>query len=167
MYDKYESPLSSRYASERMLKLFSAQRRIETWRKLWTELARAESALGLPISDVQVAELEAHISDIDFDCAAAREKEVVTGDLVMNTEIGTQFKEIALDFPDTCRIYACLEDHFFLLPVHDTCTAGEYKVINRKIRSCKICEGPDAPPCSQHSTYPPIMKILKGLQVCL
>ena len=76
MYDKYESPLSSRYASERMLKLFSPQTRIETWRKLWTELARAESALGLPISDVQVAELETHISDIDFDCAAAREKEV-------------------------------------------------------------------------------------------
>ena len=76
MYDKYESPLSSRYASERMLKLFSAQTRIETWRKLWTELARAESALGLPISEAQVAELEAHISDIDFDCAAAREKEV-------------------------------------------------------------------------------------------
>ena len=76
MYDKYESPLSSRYASERMLTLFSAQRRIETWRRLWTELARAEGALGLPISEEQVAELEAHISDIDFECAAAREKEV-------------------------------------------------------------------------------------------
>ena len=76
MYDKYESPLSSRYASERMLNLFSAQRRIETWRKLWTELARAEGALGLPISEEQVAELEAHVDDIDFDCAAAREKEV-------------------------------------------------------------------------------------------
>ena len=76
MHDKYESPLSSRYASERMLKLFSAQTRIETWRKLWTELARAEMELGLPISKEQVAELEAHVSDIDFDAAAAREKEV-------------------------------------------------------------------------------------------
>ena len=74
--DRYESPLSSRYASAYMLHLFSAEKRIETWRKLWVELARAEHELGLPITAEQVAELEAHISDIDFDLAAAREKEV-------------------------------------------------------------------------------------------
>ncbi len=76
MYDKYESPLSSRYASEEMLKLFSHRTRIETWRKLWTELARAESELGLPVTKAQVDQLEAHITDIDFDLAAKREKEV-------------------------------------------------------------------------------------------
>ena len=76
MYDQYESPLASRYASARMLRLFSQQKRIETWRRLWTELARQEAALGLPISGEQVAELEAHIEDIDFACAAAREKQV-------------------------------------------------------------------------------------------
>ena len=76
MTDKYESPLSSRYASEYMLKLFSADTRIQTWRKLWVALARAEHQLGLPVSAEQVAELEAHITDIDYTCAAAREKEV-------------------------------------------------------------------------------------------
>ncbi len=76
MTDKYESPLSSRYASEYMLHLFSAQKRIETWRRLWIALARAEHELGLPITSEQVEELEAHISDIDFEMAAAREKEV-------------------------------------------------------------------------------------------
>ena len=76
MTDKYESPLSSRYASEYMLKLFSADTRIQTWRKLWVALARAEHQLGLPVSAEQVAELEAHITDIDYACAAAREKEV-------------------------------------------------------------------------------------------
>ena len=74
--DRYESPLSSRYASPFMLHLFSAEKRIETWRRLWVELARAEHELGLPITAGQVAELEAHISDIDFDLAAQREKEV-------------------------------------------------------------------------------------------
>ena len=74
--DRYESPLSSRYASKFMLNLFSAETRIQTWRRLWTALARAEHNLGLPITAEQVAELEAHISDIDFDLAAAREKEV-------------------------------------------------------------------------------------------
>ena len=76
MIDKYESPLSSRYASPYMLELFSAQTRIRTWRRLWIALARAEHQLGLNISKEQIAELEAHIDEIDFECAAQREKEV-------------------------------------------------------------------------------------------
>ena len=76
MYEKYESPLSSRYASDYMLHLFSQEKRIQTWRKLWVALARAEHKLGLPTTAEQVAELEAHVDDIDFDCAAQREKEV-------------------------------------------------------------------------------------------
>ena len=76
MGSKYESPLSSRYASEYMLGLFSSQKRIETWRRLWVALARAEHELGLPITEEQIKELEAHISDIDFEAAAKREKEV-------------------------------------------------------------------------------------------
>ena len=76
MTEKYESPLSSRYASSYMLHLFSMDCRIQTWRKLWVSLAKAEHALGLPVTQEQVAELEAHITDIDYECAAAREKEV-------------------------------------------------------------------------------------------
>lgn len=76
MTEKYESPLSSRYASEYMLKLFSMDTRIQTWRKLWVSLAKAEMELGLPVTAEQVAQLEAHITDIDYECAAAREKEV-------------------------------------------------------------------------------------------
>ena len=62
--DRYESPLSSRYASDFMLKLFSSDTRIQTWRRLWVALARAEHILGLPVSAEQVAELEAHIDDM-------------------------------------------------------------------------------------------------------
>ena len=76
MTDRYESPLSSRYASKYMLNLFSAETRILTWRKLWVSLAKAEHALGLPVTQEQVEELEAHLHEIDFEAAAAREKEV-------------------------------------------------------------------------------------------
>ena len=76
MTDRYESPLSSRYASKYMLNLFSADTRIQTWRKLWVSLAKAEHALGLPVTQEQVEELAAHITDIDFETAAAREKVV-------------------------------------------------------------------------------------------
>ncbi|MBQ1818239.1 MAG: adenylosuccinate lyase [Clostridia bacterium] len=76
MSDKYESPLSSRYASPYMLGLFSADTRYRTWRRLWVSLARAEMQLGLPITREQVDELEAHIDDIDYEVVVEREKEV-------------------------------------------------------------------------------------------
>ncbi|MBR2731682.1 MAG: adenylosuccinate lyase [Clostridia bacterium] len=76
MLDRYESPLASRYASDYMLGLFSATTRIQTWRRLWVALARAEHKLGLPVTQAQVDELEAHVADIDFECAKQREKEV-------------------------------------------------------------------------------------------
>ena len=55
--DIYESPLSSRYASEYMLHLFSPDMRFQTWRRLWVALARAEHELGLPITQEQVDEM--------------------------------------------------------------------------------------------------------------
>ena len=74
MTDRYESPLSSRYASEYMLHLFSQDVRYQTWRKLWVSLAKAEHKLGLNITEEQIRELEAHITDIDYAVAAQREK---------------------------------------------------------------------------------------------
>lgn len=76
MNNVYESPLSSRYASEEMLYVFSSDMKFSTWRRLWVSLAKAEMALGLPITQEQVDEMEAHLTDIDYDTARAREKEV-------------------------------------------------------------------------------------------
>lgn len=76
MTNRYESPLSSRYASDYMLELFSSDTRYQTWRRLWASLAKAEKALGLPITQQQIDELSAHITDIDYDCVSRREKEV-------------------------------------------------------------------------------------------
>ena len=75
MNEIYQSPLSTRYASRRMLELFSAQTRAAIWRRLWVELARAEMELGLPITAQQVQQLEAHVETIDFDAAARLERE--------------------------------------------------------------------------------------------
>ena len=76
MNHKYESPLSSRYASAYMLELFSADKRYQTWRRLWVSLAKAEKSLGLPITEEQIKEMEAHIEDIDYVLVSKREKEV-------------------------------------------------------------------------------------------
>ncbi len=76
MTDLYESPFSARYASREMKKLFSADTRYQTWRRLWLALAKAEKELGLPITDEQIGELSGHITDIDYDLVRKREKEV-------------------------------------------------------------------------------------------
>lgn len=78
MKDTYESPLNSRYASDRMKYIFSPDFKFRTWRRLWIALAESEKELGLNITDEQIAELKAHKDDINYDVAAAREKKSAT-----------------------------------------------------------------------------------------
>lgn len=73
-HNRYENPLISRYASEEMATLWGDQRKFSTWRRLWVMLAEAEQELGLPITDQQLAEMRAHLDDIDFAVAAKHEK---------------------------------------------------------------------------------------------
>ena len=74
MYDRYQSPLSERYASREMQYIFSPEKKFRTWRKLWIALAETEKELGLPITQEQIDELKAHKDDINFDVAKEREK---------------------------------------------------------------------------------------------
>ena len=66
MKDKYVSPLCERYADEKMQRIFSPDNRYSTWRKLWVALAESERELGLNITERQIAELKAHVNDIDY-----------------------------------------------------------------------------------------------------
>jgi adenylosuccinate lyase len=73
---QYENPLISRYASREMSELFSPQRKFSTWRRLWVALAEAEAELGLPITQAQIAQLKAHVDDVDFEAAARYERKL-------------------------------------------------------------------------------------------
>ena len=75
MHDIYQNPLVERYASAEMLHIFSPINKFSNWRKLWIALAECEKSLGLNITDEQIEEMKAHIYDIDFEKAAAYEKE--------------------------------------------------------------------------------------------
>lgn len=82
-HDTYVSPLSERYASKEMQYIFSPDMKFRTWRKLWVALAETEYELGLKGADKkptitieQLEELKAHVDDINYDVAKAREKEV-------------------------------------------------------------------------------------------
>ena len=74
-HDSYISPFSTRYASREMQFIFSEDNKFRTWRRLWIALARAEKKQGIDITDEQIAELEAHAEDINYDDAIRREKE--------------------------------------------------------------------------------------------
>ena len=74
MTNKYQSPLSERYASSEMQYIFSPDMKFKTWRKLWIALAETEKELGLPITEEQIEELKAHAEDINYDVAKEREK---------------------------------------------------------------------------------------------
>lgn len=74
MKNNYESPFSTRYASDEMQYIFSSDKKFKTWRELWLALARAEMKLGLPITNEQVMELANHIEDINYEVAEERER---------------------------------------------------------------------------------------------
>ena len=74
MNDRYQSPVSERYASKEMQYIFSPDMKFRTWRKLWIALAETEKELGLPITEEQIEELKAHADDINYEVAKEREK---------------------------------------------------------------------------------------------
>ena len=74
MNDRYQSPLSERYASREMQYIFSPDMKFKTWRKLWIALAETEKELGLPITQEQIDELKEHADDINYEVAKERER---------------------------------------------------------------------------------------------
>ncbi len=81
MAEFYENPLCLRYASDEMKRIFSSDKKFSTWRKLWVALAESEKELGINITDGQIAEMKAHLYDIDYE--KAREYENITRHDVM------------------------------------------------------------------------------------
>ncbi len=73
----YQEPLVSRYTSKEMQELFSERYKFTQWRRCWVALAEAQLELGLNlVTQEMVHELKQHIDDIDFEVAAAKEKEI-------------------------------------------------------------------------------------------
>src|SRR5436190_19438956 len=73
-HDRYSSPLAERYASKAMLELWSPQMRHGLWRRLWLALAEAQQRLGVSIPEEALAQMRAHLDDIDFEAVAVYER---------------------------------------------------------------------------------------------
>ncbi len=76
--DIYQEPLVSRYTSLDMQFIFSEQNKFQTWRRCWIALAEAQHELGLDgiVTAGMIEELKSFADDINFDVAAAKEKEI-------------------------------------------------------------------------------------------
>lgn len=76
--DIYQEPLVSRYTSREMQELFSEKTKFTNWRRCWVALAEAQYELGLTdiIQPEMIEQMRANIENIDYDVAAAKEKEI-------------------------------------------------------------------------------------------
>ena len=72
--DRYMHPLSDRYASREMQRIFSPSRRFGTWRRLWIALAESQAELGLNISKEALEQMHAAVDKLDLEKAAEYEK---------------------------------------------------------------------------------------------
>lgn len=88
--DIYVTPLSGRYASKEMNKLWSNNTKYSTWRKLWVALAETEKELGLDISQEQIDEMKANVENINYEIVAQREKECRHDVMAHVYEFGTK-----------------------------------------------------------------------------
>ena len=109
--DRYQSPLSERYASKEMQYIFSPDKKFKTWRKLWIALAETEKELGLDITQEQIDELKAHADDINYEVAKEREKQVRHDVMSHVYAYGKTMSKSKGNYPSGSHILLCRRQH--------------------------------------------------------
>ena len=166
MRGNYESPFSARYASPYMTSLFSAETRIETWRKLWVALARAESELGLPITAEQVADLEAHVEDIDFAYAAEKEKEF-RHDVMAHIHAYGKAAPSAAGIIHLGATSCYVTDNADLILYRDALVYIRRELLKVIANLCDFCEKYKAMPTLGYTHYQPAQLVTVGKRAAL
>ena len=153
--DRYQSPLSGRYASKEMQYIFSPDMKFRTWRKLWIALAETEKELGLNITQEQIDELKAHADDINYDVAKAREKEVRHDVMSHVYAYGVQCpkaKGIIHLGATSCYV----GDNTDIIVMTEALKLVKKETGERNCRTCKICR------CKQSTANPGIYSFSAG-----
>ena len=166
MKNEYESPLCSRYASAYMRQLFSPDRRFETWRRLWVSLARAEHALGLPITQAQVDELAAHISPIDYARVADYEKKLrhdVMAHIRAYGEAAPGAKGIIHLGATSCYV----TDNADLILYRDALVYLRAQLQGVMLQLCDFAERYAAAPCLGYTHFQPAQLVTLGKRASL
>src|SRR5687767_13741618 len=140
--DAWASPLAGRYASEEMSRLFSEQRKFETWRLLWLWLAEEERRLGLPIADEAISQMREHLTDIDFE-AAAREEEQSRHDVMAHVRVFGKAAPAALRIIHWGATSAYVSDNADLIAVREGLGLVERRLVTtlRALRALALEHG--------------------------
>jgi adenylosuccinate lyase len=166
MPDADASPLFGRYASEEMLRLFSRERKFETWRLLWLWLAEEERRLGLPVSEQALAEMRAHLSDVDLE-AAAREEEKTRHDVMAHVRVFGEAAPAARGIIHWGATSAYVTDNADLIVIRDALGLVERRLVGvlRRMRSLALEHR--AVPTLAYTHYQPAQPTTVGKRVAL
>jgi adenylosuccinate lyase len=165
-YERFESPLVSRYAGAEMSRIFSPAARFRTWRRIWIALAEAEKELGLAITDEQIAQLRAHQDDINFDRAEALEKELRHDVMAHVHAYGEQCpaaKPIIHLGATSCEI----ADNADLVAMRDGLAILERRLVTILAKLSKFAIEHRALPTLGFTHYQPAMLTTVGKRACL
>lgn len=166
MYDNYESPFSTRYASKEMQHLFSAEKKFTTWRKLWVALARAEMKNGLPITQAQIDELEAHVNDVNYEVAEAREK-LVRHDVMSHVYAYGQQCPNAKGIIHLGATSCYVGDNTDIIIMRDALEVVRRKLVNVIDLLAKFAEEHKAQPCLAYTHLQPAQLTTVGKRATL
>lgn len=152
MSSKYENPLCKRYASEEMQRIFSDDNKFSSWRKLWTALAESQMELGLGITQAQVDEMKAHITDINYEDAARFEAET-------RHDVMAHIRAYALQCPQAAPILhlgatSCyVGDNTDLLQQRDALLRVKRLLVSTIAQLCTFAECYKALPCLAYTHF--------------
>ena len=165
-HDRYVSPFSTRYASREMQFLFSEGHKFRTWRRLWIALARAERRQGLPITEEQIAELEAHRDDINYEDAERREREV-------RHDVMSHIYAYGLQCPKAAGIIhlgatSCyVGDNTDIIVTREALQVVRRKLLNVMARLADFAERYKDLPCLAYTHLQPAQLTTVGKRACL
>ena len=136
----YQEPLVSRYTSRDMQELFSEKTKFTTWRRCWLALAEAQYELGLTdiITEEMLDEMRANVDNIDFDVAAAKEKEIRHDVMAHVYEFGTKCPkaEGIIHLGATSQFVVCNTDLIIQKKAFDLIRKAVLKVISNLAKFC-------------------------------
>ncbi len=165
-HSRYVSPFSTRYASEEMQFVFSEDHKFRTWRRLWIALAKAEKRQGLPITDEQIAEMQAHQDDVNYDDAQRREREC-------RHDVMSHVYAFGLQCPSARGIIhlgatSCyVGDNTDVLIMREGLTIVRRKLLNVIDRLAAFAQRYKAVPCLAYTHLQPAQLTTVGKRACL
>ena len=164
--DVYVNPLGTRYASKPMLRLFSDDRKFGTWRRLWLALARAQKDLGLAVTSEQIAEMEAHLDDIDYETADRREREVRHDVMAHVHAFGKQCPKAA-PIIHLGATSAYVVDNTDLILLREALGLVRSRLVRVIAALAKLAQAHAATPCLSYTHFQPAQPTTFGRRVCL